>query len=321
MVQCSKCQKPFARVSTLKRHVDTKHSDVVTRLKCPKCDQSFVRADHWRRHYEDLHGDGRKACSNCLREFRLDYLKQHQLSCARRSRLPGQSVVLNSGSSRRTTKPRVCDSAVLQQCLQASLTPIHVLRISDEDAESQNSPAASDTLLIASQQDDIDISIMDEPTIQDYAKIIEDLQHQASGSSAAHQNLINERLQTANLARTGSAMSAFFQPTERSPFKDGSPVAPPKRNPVRAAAHTGQQQNEYAKQVECVQHQSALRREPTKTIPSQDAVLECTETDQQPLFQRLIPQGYRYDQNGRVTFDEWPFRPQDYVSSCHVLLR
>ena len=321
MVQCSKCQKPFARVSTLKRHLETKHSDVVTKLRCPGCDKSFVRADHWRRHYEDLHGDGRKACSNCLREFRSDYLKQHQSTCRRKPRLPGQIVVLNSGSSRSTTAPRVSDSAVLQQCLQASLTPIHVLRMSDEDAESRNSPAASDTLLIASQQDDIDISIVDEPTIQDYAKIIEDLQYQAPDSSPAHQNAINERLETANLARTGSAMSAFFQTTERSPFKDGSPIAPPKRNPARTAAHTGQQQNENAKQVERVQHQSALRREPTKTIPSQHAVLDCTETDQQPLFQRMIPQGYRYDKNGRVTFDEWPFRPQDYVSLCHVLLR
>ena len=321
MVQCSTCHKPFARASTLKRHVDTKHSEVLTRLKWSKCDKSFLRADHWRRHYEDLHGDGRKACSNCLREFRPDYLKQHQSTCRRKPRLPGQIVVLNSGSSRNTTTSRASDSAVLQQCLQASLTPIHVLRMSDEDAESRNSPVASDTLLIASQQDDIDISTIDETTIQDYAKIIEDLQHHASGSSAAHQNLINERLQTANLAQTDSAMSAFFQTTEGSPFKDGSLIAPPKRNPVRTVAHTRQQQNENVKQIECVQHQSALRREPTKTITSQDAVLDCTETDQQLLFQRMIPQGYRYDKNGRVEFDEWPSRPQDYVSLCNVLLR
>jgi uncharacterized Zn-finger protein len=144
MVQCSKCPKPFARASTLKRHLETKHSDLVTRLKCPKCDKSFVRADHWRRHYEDLHGDGRKACSNCLREFRQDYLKQHQSTCTQKLGLPGQIVVLNSGRFGKTRRaPGVSDTAALQQCLQASFAPMHMLQIPNRPGESQSlSPAA-----------------------------------------------------------------------------------------------------------------------------------------------------------------------------------
>jgi hypothetical protein len=107
-----------------------------------------------------------------------------------------------------------------------------------------------------------------------------------------HRNLISERLQTANLARTGSPTSALSR--ERSPFRDGSPLAPANDwNSMGTAAQRRQQQKEEAEQVEYAQHQQTLRREPTKTISPKDAMLDYAETDQQPLFQDSIPAGYR----------------------------
>ena len=48
-----------------------------------------------------------------------------------------------------------------------------------------------------------------------------------------HRNLVNERLQTANLARSASPISAISR--ERSPFRDGSPLAPSGRLAVSTA--------------------------------------------------------------------------------------
>ena len=192
MVQCNTCQKPFARTSTLKRHVYTQHSDAITRLKCPKCNRSFVRADHWRRHYEDLHGDGRKACPTCLREFRQDYLKQHQSICKARSKLPGQAVVLNSGSSRGDRPvPEVLDLATLQQRLEASFEPDHGLQMHNESTEmpestpvttsesnkEQTSPESAPSLL-ACPEEEIDGLL--ELSMDEYAEIIETLRHEGT---------------------------------------------------------------------------------------------------------------------------------------------
>ena len=107
-----------------------------------------------------------------------------------------------------------------------------------------------------------------------------------------HRNLISERLQTANLARTGSPTSALSR--ERSPFRDGSPLAPNDWNSMGTAAQMRQQQKEEAEKAEYAQHQPVLRREPTNTISPKDAMLDYhAETDQQPLFQDSIPAGYR----------------------------
>lgn len=59
------------------------------------------------------------------------------------------------------------------------------------------------------------------------------------------------------------------------------------------AAQIRQQQKEEAEQAEYAQHQPVLRREPTNTISPKDAMLDYTETDQQPLFQDSVPAGYR----------------------------
>jgi hypothetical protein len=128
-----------------------------------------------------------------------------------------------------------------------------------------------------------------------------------------HRNLINERLQTANLARTGSPTSAISR--ERSPFRDGSPLAPTNDwSGVGTAATMRQQQKEEAEQAEYAQHRPSLQREPTKTISPKDAVLDYAETDQQPLFQESfqdsIPTGYR--QHTGAT-DAWQ---HNYVSAA-----
>ena len=120
-----------------------------------------------------------------------------------------------------------------------------------------------------------------------------------------HRNLVTERLFTANLARSGSPSSAVSR--ERSPFRDGSPLAPsadwhPAAHPNGTAAGMRQQQKEEAEQAEYARNMPQLQREPTKTISPKDAVLDYTETDQMPLFQDHVPAGYRPHTGGTETW-------------------
>ncbi|KXT05778.1 hypothetical protein AC578_1028 [Pseudocercospora eumusae] len=116
-----------------------------------------------------------------------------------------------------------------------------------------------------------------------------------------HRNLINERLQTANLARSASPISAISR--ERSPFRDGSPLAPSKDwnapdMKVGNAASMRQQQKDAAAEAEYAKHRVPLRREPTKTISPKDALLDYTGEDQPSLFQDSIPDGYKQHMGG-----------------------
>lgn len=124
-----------------------------------------------------------------------------------------------------------------------------------------------------------------------------------------HRNLVNERLQTANIARSVSPSSVS---RERSPFRHGSPLAPAQDawNSPRMGTQAGlrQQQKEETAQAEIAQHRPALKREPTKTISPKDALLDYTETDQQPLFQDTIPTGYKQHFGGTEQF------PQNFFS-------
>ena len=118
-----------------------------------------------------------------------------------------------------------------------------------------------------------------------------------------HRNLINERLQTANIARSVSPSSAS---RERSPFRHGSPLAPAQDawNSPRVGTQAGmrQQQKEETAQAEMAQHRSQLQREPTKTISPKDALLDYNDTDQPSLFQDTIPTGYKQHFGGTEQF-------------------
>ena len=118
-----------------------------------------------------------------------------------------------------------------------------------------------------------------------------------------HRNLINERLQTANIARSVSPSSAS---RERSPFRHGSPLAPAQDawNSPRMGTQAGmrQQQKEETAQAEMAQHRSQLQREPTKTISPKDALLDYNDTDQPSLFQDVIPTGYKQHFGGTEQF-------------------
>lgn len=121
-----------------------------------------------------------------------------------------------------------------------------------------------------------------------------------------HRNLITERLQTANIARTHSPRSSVSR--ERSPFRDNSPLAPAGgwRSPgpgVGTAAGMRQQQKEQADQAELAQHVPQLQREPTKTISPKDALLDYNEQEQPSLFQDSIPAGYKQHTGGT---EAWP---------------
>jgi hypothetical protein len=116
-----------------------------------------------------------------------------------------------------------------------------------------------------------------------------------------HRNLMDQRLQTANLARSQSPMSAVSGVSrERSPFRNGSPLAP--ANPagdwqaaraLHTAASMRQQQKEQADQAELAAHQPTLQREPTKTISPKDAMLDYNEQEQPSLFRDTVPAGYK----------------------------
>ncbi|OQO06500.1 hypothetical protein B0A48_08283 [Cryoendolithus antarcticus] len=110
-------------------------------------------------------------------------------------------------------------------------------------------------------------------------------------------SLVAERLQTANIARSASPSSAISR--ERSPFRQGSPLAPvsdawsTSRQSVGTAAGMRQQQKQEREEAEYAQHRPPLNREPTKTISPKEAMLDYNDNDQQPLFQDSIPDGYR----------------------------
>ncbi|KAK5709454.1 hypothetical protein LTR17_019762 [Elasticomyces elasticus] len=121
-----------------------------------------------------------------------------------------------------------------------------------------------------------------------------------------HRNLMTERLQTANLARSNSPTSSISR--DRSPFRDHSPLAPTRewRSPapsVGTAASMRQQQKEQAEQAELAQHRPQLNREPTKTISPKDALLDYNEQEQPSLFQDNIPAGYKQHNGGT---EQWP---------------
>lgn len=108
-----------------------------------------------------------------------------------------------------------------------------------------------------------------------------------------HRNLITERLQTANLARSTSPSGISRQ---RSPFRDNSPMATDWKQvgPVATAASIRQHQADDSVQAEFGRHRAPLRREATKTISPKDALLDYTaDSDQTPLFQDSIPAGYK----------------------------
>lgn len=119
-----------------------------------------------------------------------------------------------------------------------------------------------------------------------------------------HRNLINHALQTADLARSASPKSAISR--ERSPFRDGSPLAPTgdwNASHVGTAAGMRQQQKQEADQAEMEAHQPMLQREPTKTMSPQDALLDYNESEQQaPLFQDSAPTGYKQHNGGMETW-------------------
>ncbi|KAK3673302.1 hypothetical protein LTR78_006847 [Recurvomyces mirabilis] len=136
----------------------------------------------------------------------------------------------------------------------------------------------------------------------------------ASSFLSPHRNLMTERLQTANLARSQSPTSSVSR--ERSPFRDNSPLAPARnwQSPAQAvggmgtAASIRQQQKEQAEQAELAQHIPQLNREATKTISPKDALLEYNE-DQPSLFQDSVPAGYKQHNSGTEQWQSNFFGP------------
>lgn len=145
---------------------------------------------------------------------------------------------------------------------------------------------------------------------QVYASAAPKLQPQQQQSSflSPHRNLISERLQTANLARSTSPATDASR--DRSPFRHGSPLAPTKDwkpqvgdGRVGTAASMRQQQKDASAEAEYARNRAPLRREPTKTISPKDALLDYNENDQAPLFQDSIPGGYKQHLSGT---EQWP---------------
>ncbi|KAI6836445.1 hypothetical protein KC350_g6303 [Hortaea werneckii] len=139
----------------------------------------------------------------------------------------------------------------------------------------------------------------------------------SSNLLSPHRNLVSERLNTANIARSQSPTSAVSR--ERSPFRDGSPLAPAgawgsPAGQVGTAAGMRQQQKEQADQAELAQHRPQLKREPTKTISPKDALLDYNEQEQQvPLFSDSIPPGYK--QHTGATTEQWQNNSSSFYGS------
>ena len=93
MPDCTRCGKGFARQFTLNRHLASVHGEKLGQHQCTECYEFFARNDILLRHKHTKHGSGMEACSICSQRFRKDYLVQHQSSCERRSRLPGQGII------------------------------------------------------------------------------------------------------------------------------------------------------------------------------------------------------------------------------------
>jgi len=115
-------------------------------------------------------------------------------------------------------------------------------------------------------------------------------------------NLITERLQTANAARSTSPNPTVNR--ERSPYRQStSPNTllqewKPSPGQVGTAANMRLQQKEEAERAELARQHPPLRREPTKTMSPQDAVLEYSHDNEPPLFQDSIPDGYKQHVGG-----------------------
>ena len=120
-----------------------------------------------------------------------------------------------------------------------------------------------------------------------------------------HRNLVNERIRTANSVRSQSPVQPISR--NRSPFRQGSPLAPSEEfhrssGPVLGtAAAARQQQKAQADAREYANHQPQLRREATKTMSPKDAVLDYNDSEQDntmSLFSDSIPTGYQRHYGG-----------------------
>lgn len=118
----------------------------------------------------------------------------------------------------------------------------------------------------------------------------------ANALLSPHRNLIDERLRTANSIRSQSPVQAMSR--ERSPFRQGSPFAPPATQNYKSpapflatAADSRRQQREEASAREWATHQPKLRRETTKTMSPKDALLDFhdAEGSDMPLFGDAFP--------------------------------
>lgn len=128
--------------------------------------------------------------------------------------------------------------------------------------------------------------------------------HTHASLLSPHRNLIDERLRTANSIRSQSPIQDMSR--ERSPFRQGSPFAPPNAQNFKSpgpflttAADSRRQQREEASAREWATHQPKLRREPTKTMSPKDALLDFNdgEGSDMPLFGDSLPSGYNFTTN------------------------
>ncbi|KAL2352695.1 hypothetical protein BJ546DRAFT_1028195 [Cryomyces antarcticus] len=109
-----------------------------------------------------------------------------------------------------------------------------------------------------------------------------------------YRNVVNERLQAANNARSHSPANSLSR--ERSPFRQGSPFANvegfrPSGQILGTAAGVRQQQKAEADAIALARHLPAPPQNPPKTISPKEAMLDYTETEEDAKMP-LFPEGH-----------------------------
>lgn len=136
MPTCEDCGETFTRLTTLRRHRQTKHSIEERSNVCSECNISFSRRDALKRHQLQHGGNGTEVCQKCDKPFRKDYVRRHQETCQGKRSHPGRSRFRTAAARSRSTTPSAEASTEQEASKNAATSyrlqdPLRILRLDD----------------------------------------------------------------------------------------------------------------------------------------------------------------------------------------------